>query len=88
MPSEQPYCRWCQQRHPSDWVCDKPRLEFECEFTASSVPICPWCAHKQDLSDGIFWTEDEVEIDCESCDKPIMVFGHVKWSFTSVRDEE
>ena len=56
--------------------------------------ICPSCNHEHSISDMELWQvyeEDgcETEIDCEKCEKPLIITSQVTgWTFdVEVRDE-
>lgn len=50
---------------------------------------CPHCHEVLDLSDSPgFYTEDQQNLDCHECGKPIELYGSSSWSWTVYKGDE
>lgn len=47
--------------------------------------VCSHCGYEVDEVDteGMFYTEDGVEVECDECHEPFTCYGSVTWFFTT-----
>lgn len=61
------------------------------EFSSNSQPKCPHCGEDFDIRENEAWylfSEDDHEVECQSCDGEFKVISSANWSFSTDEQED